>query len=192
VLAAAAGLEAQLALQASVSPPSNASALFRVSASQLRPLGSTADPLTLLLTQLHKLLYVTQLPPSRTRDWKRTLVTRYKHALFARHDLPHAVDALKRELQQLAAAGTDFIDAAYELPHLDAASVLISPQPQRHATPTSAAAAAGGHQRITHEEMHSCIEQLLEESGYYSQQQQPLNAAQQLHHLLPSPSTNGL
>ena len=140
-------------------PPSS-SPLFRVSSSAVRP--TSHDPLTLLLSQLHKLVFVTQLPPKSVRDLKRTVITRYKQALFARRGAD-APAILKQELQQVLSGSPSLIHASFELPHLDA-SALSSPS----AAAAAAAGAAGAAHRLTHEEMQIMIEQVLEEAGYYA------------------------
>ena len=160
-----------------LSPPPSSSPLFRVSSSAVRP--TTHDPLSALLSQLHKLVYVSQLPPKSTRDWKRTVVSRYKHALFAR---PFSAQKLKAELQQIVAGSQDAVDASFELPHLDAAALLTSPAAAAGGASLSALSSAslggvGGGvgsgavaaHPLTHEELQLLIEQVLEEAGYYRQ-----------------------
>lgn len=158
-----------------LSPPPSSSPLFRVSSSAVRP--TTHDPLSTLLSQLHKLVYVSQLPPKSTRDWKRTVVCRYKHALFSR---PFSAQRLKAELQQIVAGSQDAVDASFELPHLDAAALLTSPAAAAGGSTLSAlstAALGGGSgtsggtapHPLTHEELQLLIEQVLEEAGYYRQ-----------------------
>lgn len=144
-------------------PPSS-SPLFRVSSSAVRP--TSHDPLTLLLSQLHKLVFVTQLPPKSVRDLKRTVITRYKQALFARRGAD-APAILKQELQQVLSGSPSLIHASFELPHLDA-SAISSPSGHAQAAAAAAAGAAGAAHRLTHEEMQIMIEQVLEEAGYYA------------------------
>lgn len=147
----------------SLQPPSS-SPLFRVSTSQLRP--TSHDPLTLLLAQLHKLVFVSQLPPKSVRDLRRTLIGKYKHALFAR---PFQAVDFKRELQQIVSGSRDFVDASFELPHLDAASLLTAAATSPHTLPPPST--TGGNNaaaRLTHEELQVMIEQVLYEEGYYA------------------------
>lgn len=159
-------------------PPQTAP-LFRVSTSQLRP--PHHDPLTLLLSQLHKLVHIAQLPPKSTRDLKRSVIGKYKQSLFAR---PFHPAEFKRELQQVASGSQDFIDPSFELPHLDATALLTSPHQSGSSAAASAAsssasgsssgasngggAGGGSASRLTHEELQLMIEQVLEEVGYYS------------------------
>lgn len=156
-----------------ITPPTS-SPMFRVSTSQIRP--TSHDPLTLLLTQIHKLIYITQLPPKSTRDLKRSVIAKYKNALFSR---AFNSGDLKRELQQIVSGSSDPIDPSFELPHLDAAVLLSSPAVGANAasTPSSNAVSSGGasNSRLTHEEIQLMIEQVLEETGYYQNEHKPMN-----------------
>jgi NIMA (never in mitosis gene a)-related kinase len=143
--------------------------------------------LTLLLTQLHKLVYVSQLPPQSSRDLKRTIISRYKHALFARGGAatgPGGAPAalIKQEMQQLVSGSRSLIPAAFELPHMDASTALLtSPSTGgvgggsssvgvlSAASPSPSSSSAHGTHALTHEEMQLMIEQVLEEAGYYAQ-----------------------
>uniref|UniRef100_A0A8C6SRL4 Protein kinase domain-containing protein n=1 Tax=Neogobius melanostomus TaxID=47308 RepID=A0A8C6SRL4_9GOBI len=49
------------------------------------------DPVNRLLLQLHKILFITQLPPAPPQDSKRHLVERFKKALFNRRSDPHGL-----------------------------------------------------------------------------------------------------
>lgn len=165
--------------------PSSSPPLFRVSTSQLRPvLGTASDPLSLLLSQLHKLIYITQLPPKPTRDLKRTVINKYKLGLFNR---PFLLSDFKRELMSLASCAHDFVDPSFELPHLDASTLLTSPtttlaqqggsalsaaSSASSASGSSSAASSSSFSRLTHEELQMMMEQVLEECGYYTMQAQ--------------------
>ena len=162
----------------SLRPPPSSSPLFRVSSSAVRP--TSHDPLSLLLGQLHKIVWVSQLPPKSVRDLKRTLITRYKHGLFSRGF--HA-PTFKQELQQIVAGSQDAVDARFELPHIDAATLLTSSPAGGVGAgllPSGLTAASANSQQqqhpITHEELQLLIEQVLDEAGYYS-----LPLAQQTH-----------
>jgi hypothetical protein len=150
--------------------PPTSSPLFRVSTSQLRP--TSHDPLTLLLSQLHKIVHISQLPPKAQRDLKRSVIVKYKQSLFAR---PWNPAEFKRELQQVVSGSQDFIDPSFELPHLDAAALLTSPHQASSASvaasgASSTAGASGLAHSLTHEDLQLMIEQVLEEVGYYAQQ----------------------
>jgi NIMA (never in mitosis gene a)-related kinase len=144
--------------------------------------------LTLLLTQLHKLVYVSQLPPKSSRDLKRTIISRYKHALFARGGAatgPGGAPAalIKQEMQQLVSGSRSLIPAAFELPHMDASTALLTSPSTGSvgggsssiggvlsaASPSPSSSSAHGTHALTHEEMQLMIEQVLEEAGYYAQ-----------------------
>ena len=92
-------------------PPraSRVSSMVSVSPTKVREI---RDPVSDLLTQLHKLLWVTQLPPSSRRSPKRALLHRYKTALFRR---PHHRSALKQEMQNLLSMQDALVKSAGEV-----------------------------------------------------------------------------
>mmetsp|Transcript_5132 Transcript_5132/g.16916 ORF Transcript_5132/g.16916 Transcript_5132/m.16916 type:complete len:308 (+) Transcript_5132:2242-3165(+) len=115
------------------------------------------DPCSRILNQLHKILFISQLPPSVHVSTERRLVERYKHALFSRRN--HARGwSLKDELNKVL-SGTDvMIDTAIHVPELGSSA--------------SADAGAGEedgprHHRLTYAELQRCIERVLGETGYY-------------------------
>jgi hypothetical protein len=55
-------------------------AMLSISPSRLRQI---SDPSTKLLNTLHKIIYISQLPPGEERDGARAVVERYKRALFS-------------------------------------------------------------------------------------------------------------
>jgi len=99
------------------------------------------DPCELLLGQLHKLVYITQLPPSHQRDPRRSLVQKYKKALFT---LPFNYLNMKRALRNLVVGSRDRLD--------------LEPSLREN---------WNGAQRMTYEDLQRTIEQILVETGYY-------------------------
>jgi len=161
------------------------SPLFRLSTSAVRPTPTSHSPLSLLLSQLHKLVSISQLPPKPHRDLRRLLINKYKHGLFTKKAFADP-EQLKAELHKLVTGSQEVVDARFELPQFDAAIVLTTPHGSHHANsstscssgslastmPSSVAANAsnssGSGGRITYEELHLIIEQVLEEIGYYA------------------------
>jgi serine/threonine protein kinase len=64
----------------------------------------TKDPVTPLIEALHKLLYITQLPPGLTLDPRRSRLEAFKHWLFAE---PQGTERLKAELSKLLTSSHD-------------------------------------------------------------------------------------
>jgi hypothetical protein len=115
------------------------------------------DPCSRILNQLHKILFISQLPPSMEGELsaQRQVVEKYKRALFSHRRL--AVHQrgwnLKDELNKLVSGSQEVINLTFYSPtvvHEDAKG------------------ASAVKQRITYEELQHFIEQVLSETGYYS------------------------
>ena len=76
-----------------------------------RHLREISDPISLLLSQLHKLIYLTQLPPSHKPSARRTLIEQYKRYLFDRASDP---SNLKSELHKLSSGVSDIVQILSE------------------------------------------------------------------------------
>ncbi|KAK7886528.1 hypothetical protein WMY93_026149 [Mugilogobius chulae] len=116
-----------------------------VSQSRLRQID---DPVNRLLQQLHKLIFITQLPPAPHHDSKRRLVERFKKSLFSAHSDPHK---LKSELSKLLQTSSEVM----ELGLVPDWSLVQQPDTD------------GTEDGVTYEQMQGFIEELLEENGYY-------------------------
>ncbi|XP_021370218.1 serine/threonine-protein kinase Nek10-like isoform X3 [Mizuhopecten yessoensis] len=66
-----------------------------------------SDPILQMLHQLHKIIYISQLPPTLCPDAKRRRIERYKRALFATHSTTFN---LKSELKKLMSGSREIID----------------------------------------------------------------------------------
>ena len=71
----------------------------------------TKDPVTPLFETLHKLLYITQLPPGLNLDPRRSRVEGFKHWLFAE---PQGTERLKTELVKLVKGGREEVPVVSE------------------------------------------------------------------------------
>ena len=71
----------------------------------------TRGPVTPMFETLHKLIYITQLPPGLTLDPRRSRLEAFKHYLFSE---PHNSDCLKSEVSKLLSASTEEIPLANE------------------------------------------------------------------------------
>lgn len=65
------------------------------------------DPIQQMLNVLHKVIYITQMPPTLIHNPRRTIIEKFKRALFS----PSTNSAnLKAELKKLASGSPDLID----------------------------------------------------------------------------------
>ncbi|GIL90749.1 hypothetical protein Vretifemale_18423, partial [Volvox reticuliferus] len=88
--------------------------------SRLKPV---TDPLTLMLTQLHKVMWVEQLPPGLARDHRRRAVESFRRHLFAQGSNAGTV---KASLARLLSGASDLVTDAAGRP-IDFGSVPLAP-----------------------------------------------------------------
>ncbi|KAJ1626284.1 hypothetical protein T492DRAFT_1033959, partial [Pavlovales sp. CCMP2436] len=84
---------------------SGRSGLLSISPHRVREI---SDPTALLLNQLHKVLFIDQLPPSLAQNHERALVERYKRSLFS-HRHGARARSLKDELFRLLSGSKDVV-----------------------------------------------------------------------------------
>ncbi|XP_024113977.1 serine/threonine-protein kinase Nek10 isoform X2 [Oryzias melastigma] len=118
------------------------------------------DPIQKLLVQLHKVIFITQLPPSLSADVERRLVEKFKKSLFQLGSDPYD---LKVELSKL-------LQASPELIEINGAtsgwwSLLHPPtrDPESPDSPADRYVTDG----VTYQQMQGIIEKLLEQNNYY-------------------------
>ncbi|XP_066206885.1 serine/threonine-protein kinase Nek10 isoform X2 [Saccopteryx leptura] len=140
----------------------HASAGIAVSQRKVRQI---SDPIQQILIQLHKIIYVTQLPPALHHNLKRRVIERFKKSLFSQQSNPCN---LKSEIKKLSQGSPEpiepsFFTADYHLLHhsADGKNPCLSDPP---GLPSSFDSEEG----ITYEQMQTVIEEVLEESGYYN------------------------
>lgn len=150
--------------------------MLTISPHKLRPI---VDPVTNLLNQLHKLIYISQLPPATKRDIKRERINKYKKALFSQ---PHMFVNLKQEIQSLLAATPSHIQPNLGIVGLNFSSSNSSSSSTSDSAPLRAPDLFP--YRMTHEELHNAIEQTLTENGYY--QRNPQQSTEQWQTTTPS------
>ncbi|XP_038135505.1 serine/threonine-protein kinase Nek10 [Cyprinodon tularosa] len=118
------------------------------------------DPIQRLLVQLHKIIFITQLPPTLHHNIKRRLVERFKKALFQLGSDPYN---LKVELSKL-------IQASSELMELNS-TTLDWRHVMQHFRVEHVTGDNPGDENlsdgVTYQQMQGIIEELLEENGYY-------------------------
>ncbi|XP_078520087.1 serine/threonine-protein kinase Nek10 isoform X2 [Lissotriton helveticus] len=144
------------------SKPRPASAGIAVSQRKVRQI---SDPIQQILNQLHKIIYITQLPPPLQDHLKRRVIERYKKSLFSLQSNPFN---LKSEMNKLLQGSLELIepnfftaDCHLLLQSLGGNSLLPD---DRTGLPCSFEFEEG----MTYEQMQTMIEEVLEESGYYS------------------------
>ncbi|XP_028927181.2 serine/threonine-protein kinase Nek10 isoform X2 [Ornithorhynchus anatinus] len=144
------------------SRPRPASAGIAVSQRKVRQI---SDPIQQILTQLHKVIYITQLPPALHHNLKRRVIERFKKSLFGQHSNPCN---LKSEIKKLSQGSPEQIEPnfftadGHLLLHSSGGNTLS--HNVRKGLPSSFNLEEG----ITYEQMQTVIEEVLEESGYYN------------------------
>ncbi|XP_058409982.1 serine/threonine-protein kinase Nek10 isoform X3 [Diceros bicornis minor] len=144
------------------SRPRPASAGIAVSQRKVRQI---SDPIQQILIQLHKIIYITQLPPALHHNLKRRVIERFKKSLFSQQSNPCN---LKSEIKKLSQGSPEPIEpnvftADYHLSRRSSGGYSLSPN-DPPGLPTSFDLEEG----ITYEQMQAVIEEVLEESGYYN------------------------
>nr|XP_015805285.2 serine/threonine-protein kinase Nek10 [Nothobranchius furzeri] len=136
--------------------PRPVSAGICVSQKKLRQID---DPIQKMLVQLHKIIFITQLPPSSHRNIRRRLVERFKKSLF---QLGSDSSNLKLELSKL-------LQLSPELMELSSSSSDLWPLMQNFTGDQAADGAADVNLRdgVTYQRMQGIIEELLKENEYY-------------------------
>ncbi|KAM5234020.1 serine/threonine-protein kinase Nek10 isoform 2-T3 [Hipposideros larvatus] len=140
----------------------HASAGIAVSQRKVRQI---SDPIQQILIQLHKIIYITQLPPALHHNLKRRVIERFKKSLFSLQSNPCN---LKSEIKKLSQGSPEpiepnFFTADYHLLHHSAGGNRLSPN-----DPTGLPSSFDLEEGITYEQMQTVIEEVLEESGYYN------------------------
>lgn len=116
------------------------------------------DPIAAILTQLHKIVYLSQQPPTLEKDARRSYLIKYKRALFASSPTQ---SALKVEMQRLLSGSKDLVDLTFGVSGGEG-GVNGGRGASRHSSnPTHALSL------LTHEDLQVMIEKLLDETDYY-------------------------
>ncbi|XP_031642571.1 serine/threonine-protein kinase Nek10 isoform X2 [Oncorhynchus kisutch] len=125
------------------------------------------DPVQRLLVQLHKIIYITQLPPALQHSVKRRAIERFKKSLFHYESSPYN---LKVELNKLLQGSPELMESG------SASSDWWSLVQSFGGDHLGAAKQAGLgdmengdlKEGISYEQMQAIIEEVLEENGYYN------------------------
>ncbi|XP_060936435.1 serine/threonine-protein kinase Nek10, partial [Limanda limanda] len=118
------------------------------------------DPSQTLLVQLHKIVYISQLPPAPHHNIRRRVIERFKKSLFHYGSDPYN---LKVELSKLLQASTELMELG------STSSDWWSLVHRYTGDPLTADRAGDGSLKegVTYQQMQGIIEELLEESSYY-------------------------
>ncbi|CAH1790420.1 unnamed protein product [Owenia fusiformis] len=135
-----------------------------------RKVRQISDPILQMLNILHKVIYITQLPPTLCHNPRRRVIERFKRALFA----PQSTSFnLKNELKKLLIGSRELIDLNFgpsEAPILSRqASIEQEAISIKAEKPTVKSKYDHAHadSNLTYETMQNIIESVLVESGYY-------------------------
>ncbi|XP_019666357.3 serine/threonine-protein kinase Nek10 isoform X3 [Felis catus] len=139
-----------------------ASAGIAVSQRKVRQI---SDPIQQILIQLHKIIYITQLPPALHHNLKRRVIERFKKSLFSQQSNPCN---LKSEIKKLSQGSPEpiepnFFTVDYHLLRHSSSGNSLSLD-----DPTGLCTSFDLEEGITYEQMQTVIEEVLEESGYYN------------------------
>ncbi|XP_067093488.1 serine/threonine-protein kinase Nek10 [Osmerus mordax] len=122
------------------------------------------DPIQRLLVQLHKIIYITQLPPALNHNAKRRAIERFKKSLFQYGSSPYN---LKVELNKLLQCSPELIESG------SAGSEwwsLVQSFGRDSVSANSPDELGDGNLKdgITYDQMKAIIEEVLEENEYYN------------------------
>ncbi|XP_051872938.1 serine/threonine-protein kinase Nek10 [Pristis pectinata] len=138
-----------------------ASAGIAVSQRKVRQI---SDPIQQILIQLHKIIYITQLPPTLHHNFRKSVIERFKKSLFSPQSNPCN---LKAELKKILQGSPELI----ELNFVTADCSLMHQISRANAAfPGDRAVNTYSYEYeegITYEQMQMMIEEVLIESGYY-------------------------
>ncbi|XP_051062770.1 serine/threonine-protein kinase Nek10 isoform X2 [Phodopus roborovskii] len=144
------------------SRPRPASAGIAVSQRKVRQI---SDPIQQILIQLHKVIYVTQLPPALHHDLKRRVIERFKKSLFSQQSNPCN---LKSEIKKLSQGSPEPIEPNFFTSDYHLLRHSLAANNWSQSDPTGPPGSLELEEGLTYEQMQTVIEEVLEESGYYN------------------------
>ncbi|XP_056098619.1 serine/threonine-protein kinase Nek10 [Rhinichthys klamathensis goyatoka] len=120
------------------------------------------DPNQRLLELLHKIIFITQLPPAPQNSFKQRAIERFKKPLFSDGSDPYN---LKVELNKVLQGSQELVEMS------SASREWWSMIQSLSSDPSTAENRESGHSSLqdglTYEEIQSMVEDVLEENGYY-------------------------
>ncbi|XP_050016465.1 serine/threonine-protein kinase Nek10 isoform X1 [Alexandromys fortis] len=139
-----------------------ASAGIAVSQRKVRQI---SDPIQQILLQLHKVIYITQLPPALHHDLKRRVIERFKKSLFSQQSNPCN---LKSEIKKLSQGSPEPIEPNFFTSDYHLLRHSLAANNWSQSDPTGPPGSLELEEGFTYEQMQTVIEEVLEESGYYN------------------------
>ncbi|KAM7123346.1 LOW QUALITY PROTEIN: serine/threonine-protein kinase Nek10 [Ciconia maguari] len=139
-----------------------ASAGIAVSQRKVRQI---SDPVQQILIQLHKIIFITQLPPALQCNLKRRIIERFKKSLFSQQSNPCNLKSKMKKLLQGSPEliEPNFFTADWHVVLLSSGGNMLLPDDRKGIVGTSDIA-----EGMTYEHLQTLIEEVLEESGYYN------------------------
>eukprot|EP00795_Rhopilema_esculentum_P013959 gene13959-4919_t len=134
--------------------PNSATATLSISPRKVRQIN---DPILQFLNQLHKIVYITQLPPPLTPNPQRRVIEQFKRSLFSPQS--NSTD-LKNEIKKI-------LEGSKELLDLDLVPGLKEITRSASTLDASSDSEVFNEGGISYEHLQSLIEGVLLESGYY-------------------------
>ncbi|XP_048580078.1 serine/threonine-protein kinase Nek10 isoform X2 [Nematostella vectensis] len=139
--------------------PPTAAATLSISPRKVRQIN---DPIAQILNQLHKIIFITQLPPTLSPNPQRRIVERFKRALFAPQSSSFN---LKSEIKKVIEGSQELVDLNAGFG--DSTHTLLHNSADKLASGGGVEAVDGQDIGITYEMIQNMIENVLMESGYY-------------------------
>ncbi|CAG9465206.1 unnamed protein product [Pedinophyceae sp. YPF-701] len=143
-----------------------------ITSDRLRPID---DPVVQMLHVLHKVLYIDQLPPGPSRDWKRRCVERFRKHLF--HPMQHGA-SIKTQLSKLVSGSQDLIDLTFRVEQGENGTSGLS-NGDGGAQGRTGTAGRGKRQerRLTYDALMGIIHDVLQDTGFHAARRQGLGRA---------------
>ncbi|XP_047137318.1 serine/threonine-protein kinase Nek10 isoform X2 [Hydra vulgaris] len=89
--------------------PTSAQTTLSISPRKVREIN---DPILLILSQLHKVIFISQLPPSLHYDQNRRIIEQYKRSLFT---MRSSATNLKNEIKKLMEGSKEYVDSSFSV-----------------------------------------------------------------------------
>ncbi|XP_043118026.1 serine/threonine-protein kinase Nek10 isoform X2 [Puntigrus tetrazona] len=123
------------------------------------------DPNQRLLELLHKIIFITQLPPAPQNSLKQRAVERFKKPLFTYGSDPYN---LKVELNKVLQGSQELVEMSSASREWWSMIQSLSSEPSTAETRGGESGYTSLQDGLTYEDMQSMVEDVLEEKGYYS------------------------
>ena len=139
---------------------SNGREPIKINQNRLRPV---VDPLAQLLHQLHKLIWIEQLPPGSLRDSRRREVVAFKRYLFSSKQ---NAGSIKSMLVRLQAGGPELVAQFSGMEEKNRRTSTGSSNGD-HGMAASDGSGSAENRQVTYEYLRQLIEELARDSGFY-------------------------